>query len=212
MKEIFLRNYDTIIFDLGEVIVDLDPQAVEDRLFAASRKELDYRDLVFTSPLIKQYETGRITEGAFRKEMNELLNISLSDDEFDEVWNLMLSEIPIDRLNFMEQLKSEFQVMILSNTNSIHERKFDEMVGAVTAGRKMADFVHHAHYSHEVGLSKPDQEVYHYVLNRHDLVPERTLFLDDRQDNVAAARMTGIDARQVEFPDQIFDLLQYERG
>lgn len=208
MKEFSPANYDTVIFDLGEVIIDLDPQAVEDRLFSASGKIMDYRDLVFSSPLMKEYETGRISDEAFREGVNDLLAVSFSNTEFDEIWNLMLGEIPARRVRLMGQLKSEYQVMILSNTNPIHERKIDDMVSAQISGNKMSDFVHHTHYSHLLGMRKPDVEIYEYVLNSQDLIPERTLFLDDRQDNVEAAGSTGIDAIQVKYPDQIFEILQ----
>lgn len=212
MNEFSPDNYDTVIFDLGEVIIDLNPQAVEDRLFSASGKELDYRDLVFSSPLLQQYETGKISEGAFRAGMNELLDVSFSEETFDEIWNSMLGEIPSRRLKLMASLKSEYQVMILSNTNPIHERNFDERIGMESEGRKMSDFVHHALYSHHLGMRKPDQEIYMHVIEQHALAPERTLFLDDRPDNVAAAMATGIEAIQVKYPDQIFEILNYDRS
>lgn len=210
MKEVSPENYDTVIFDLGEVIIDLDPQAIEDELYRASGKELDYRELVFSSPLMQRYETGKISEGDFRKGMNELLSVSFSDEQFDEIWNLMLGHIPVHRVKLMGQLMAEYQVMILSNTNPIHERKFDELVSAQTAGKKMSDFVHFAHYSHKMGLRKPDEEIYLHVINSHTLTPHRTLFLDDRLDNVEAAKATGIDAVQVKYPDQIFEILPYD--
>lgn len=211
MKEFSPVNYDTVIFDLGEVIVDLGAQDVEDRLFAASGKALDYKHLVFSSPIMQRYETGRISESEFRTGVMELLNVTFSEVQFDEIWNLMLKDIPMARVNFMERLKADYQVMILSNTNPIHERKFDEIVGAQAGGKKMSDFVHHAHYSHHLNMRKPDAEIYLHVIQQHSLKPERTVFLDDRLDNVEAAKATGIEAIQVEFPDQIFEILQYER-
>lgn len=208
MKEFSPEHYDTVIFDLGEVIIDLNGQAVVDALFTASGRDVDYKELIVSSPLLQQYETGKISESDFRKGIMDLLSVSFSDDEFDEIWNLMLGDIPIERVNLMNDLKSAYQVMILSNTNPIHERRFDEMVAEQTAGKKMSDFVHHAHYSHDLGYRKPDEEIYRQVINQHHLNPTRTLFLDDRLDNISAARSTGIDAVQVEFPDQIFDLLK----
>lgn len=211
MKEFSPENYDTVIFDLGEVIIDLGPQAVEDRLFAASGKELDYKDLVFSSLIMQRYETGRISESEFRQGVMELLSVSFTEEEFDEIWNLMLHHISMDRIKLMEQLKADYQVMILSNTNPIHERKFDAIVKELSGGRKLSDFVHHAHYSHVIGMRKPDEEIYMHVINKHQLKPERTLFLDDRLDNVEAAKATGIEAVQVKFPDQIFEILQHDR-
>ncbi len=210
MKEFSTVHYDTVIFDLGEVIIDLNPQAVEDGLYAASNKAMDYKELIVSSPLLQLYETGKISENKFREGMMDLLDVSFTAQQFDQIWNLMLGEIPLRRLELMERLKSNYQVMILSNTNPIHERQFDEMVGAQTGGKKMSDMVHFAHYSHDLGNRKPDKEIYLQVIAEHQLTPGKTLFLDDRPDNVEAARSTGIDAVQVEFPDQIFEILSHE--
>ena len=210
MKKFSPENYDTVIFDLGEVIIDLNGQAVEDGLYSASGKELDYQELILSSPLMHLYETGKISEGEFRSGIMELLSVSFSDQQFDEIWNLMLGQVPISRVALMGELMSAFQVMILSNTNPIHQRKFDQMVAGQSGGKVMSDFVHHAHYSHDLGLRKPDEEIYMHLISLHTLTPQRTLFLDDRIDNIEAARATGIDAVQVEFPDQIFELLQYD--
>lgn len=207
MKHFSPENYDTVIFDLGEVIIDLNGNAVVEELKSASGKDLDYKELIVSSPLLQLYETGQMSEAEFRSGMNELLQLSFSDQEFDRIWNLMLHNIPVNRLQLMESLKTNYQVMILSNTNPIHERKFDEIVASQIEGKKMSDMVHHAHYSHDLGFRKPDRNIYQSIISKHVLTPGRTLFLDDRLDNVEAARETGIHAVRVEFPDQIFEIL-----
>ncbi|MEM9327385.1 MAG: HAD family phosphatase [Bacteroidota bacterium] len=211
MKTFSPDNYSTVIFDLGQVIVDLDPKAVIEGLQrAGGLQDVDYRELIVSSPLLQLYETGKISEYQFRQGLLELLQIDLSDEAFDSIWNAMLGDIPLRRLNFMKQLGEDYKTMILSNTNGIHERKFDEMVGEVAGGSLMKDFVHHAYYSHDVGFRKPDPEIYQFVIDHGQLEPARTLFLDDRLDNVEAARVEGIHAVKVEFPDQIFEILAYD--
>ena len=211
MKSFNTANYATVIFDLGQVIVDLASQAVIDGLQdAGGHRDVDYRELIVSSPLLQLYETGKISESQFRQGMRELLVIDLSDDEFDRIWNAMLADIPLSRLELMSEVGKEYRTLILSNTNGIHERKFDEMVREVSGGKIMKDFVDHAFYSHDIGFRKPDPEIYQYVIDQQQLVPSKTLFLDDRLDNVEAAREQGIHAMQVEYPDQIFEILAYE--
>ena len=200
--------YDTIIFDLGEVIVNLDSQAVISRLMSLSEnKEVDFKKLIVTSPILQLFETGKISEAEFRKEMKALLNMQIPDNEFDEIWNAMLKSIPRNKLDLMKTLQSSYRVLILSNTNIIHQRKFDEMVGEIAEGRKMSDFVDFAHYSHDLGYRKPNPDIYKEVIDRHDLIPKRTIFLDDRPENIESAKSLGIEAIRVEYPDQIFDIL-----
>ncbi len=211
MKSFSPQNYATVIFDLGQVIVDLASVAVIQRLQAVSgKKDVDYKELIVSSPLLQLYETGKITEEQFRHGMRDLLQIDLTDQEFDDIWNAMLQNIPLRRLELLDELGKEFRTMILSNTNGIHERRFDEMVAEVSGGRAMQDYVHEAFYSHHVGFRKPDPEIYQYVIDHQQLTPAKTLFLDDRLENVEAARAQGIHSIQVEYPDQIFEILAYD--
>ena len=205
------HHYDTVIFDLGQVIVDLNGKAVIDKLKAISSKaDADYKELIVSSPLLQLYETGKITEADFKGGMKDLLEVTISDEEFDNIWNAMLERIPVDRLELMRSLGESYQTMILSNTNRIHERRFDKMVGELMPGVKMKDLVHHAHYSHDLGYRKPDPAIYSVLIERHELIPERTIFLDDMTENVAAARALGIEAIQVAYPDQIFEILKHD--
>lgn len=211
MKSFSTDNYSTVIFDLGEVIIDLNSKAVIEKLQdKGSEKGIDYKELIVSSPFLNLYETGQMSETDFRSAMKTTLGIKMSDHEFDDIWNAMLQDIPAPRLELMQSLGDKFTTMILSNTNGIHERKFDEIVGAKTEGKQMKDMVHHAYYSHDIGHRKPDTEIYRFVLDQHQLKPGRTLFLDDKLENVEAARSVGIHAVKVEYPDQIFEILKYE--
>ena len=205
-----LSKIDTIIFDLGGVIVDLNPVAVIEKLSGHAGVDLGpmdkMKEFIVNSPILQQYETGKISEEQFLSEMNELLKANMTMDEFEEAWNLMLGDIPDRRLNLMRSLGNNFQTMILSNTNGIHERKFDEMVKEATGEAGMHSFVHLAHYSHKIGLRKPEASCYNFVLEHSQLKPERTLFLDDNTANIKSAQSLDIQAIQVKYPDQIFEI------
>ncbi|XOV94732.1 MAG: HAD family hydrolase [Bacteroidota bacterium] len=204
-----LSKIDTIIFDLGGVIVDLNPDAVilEFAKYVDVVPSDEMRDFIVGSPALLKYETGKTSEDQFLLEMNGLLKTQMTMSEFEYAWNLMLGDIPIKRLNLMKHLGENFQTMILSNTNGIHERKFDEIVNAHTGEKGMHSFVHVAHYSHNIGLRKPEASCYQYVLDQSNLNPSRTLFLDDNAKNIEGARTMGINAFRVEYPDQIFEIL-----
>tara|TARA_Y100001972_G_C7660631_1_gene333167 strand:- start:1417 stop:2055 length:639 start_codon:yes stop_codon:yes gene_type:complete len=208
-----LSKIDTIIFDLGGVIVDLDPVAVIEKLSKHAGVDLGpmdkMKEFIVSSPILIQYETGKSSEEQFLTDMNELLKANMSMEEFEEAWNLMLGNIPEKRLNLMRSLGQNFNTMILSNTNGIHERKFDEMVNEATGEEGMHSFVHLAHYSHKIGLRKPEVSCYNYVIDHSQLKPERTLFLDDNMANITSAQSLGIQAVQVKYPDQIFEIINH---
>ena len=83
------------MFDLGEVIVDLDPKAVIDKMseYTDIDPALDMKEVIVNSPLLIQYETGKISEEVFLEGMNRLLKSSMKMDQFVGAWNLMLKRI-----------------------------------------------------------------------------------------------------------------------
>lgn len=202
-----LSTLDTIIFDLGEVIVDLDAPAVIaefERLLEGTSHH--FEELIVSSPHLFEYETGQTSDLEFLKRVNNLFESDLSMDEFSHAWNMMIKGISAKRLALMRKLMKTHQVLILSNTNALHEGYFDEMVLAIT-GSRMKDHAHKAYYSHRIGYRKPNAAIYQFVINDQSLIPERALFLDDKEENILAARACGLQAHLVSYPDQIFELL-----
>jgi len=205
-----LSELDTIIFDLGEVIVDLDPKAVIDefsRLTDGRGKNL--RELIVGSPYLFEYETGQIDDHEFIRQINQLFQSEISYDEFFHAWNLMIKSIPENRLELMKKLQQTHRVLVLSNTNRMHEVKFEKMM-MDTANITMRELADMAYYSHDIGRRKPNADIYEFVIDEQSLNPEKSLFLDDKKENIEAARTVGLKAEQVQFPDQIFDILSHE--
>jgi len=205
-----LSEIDTIIFDLGEVIVDLDPQAViEEFSRLTSGRGKDLRELIVGSPYLYRYETGQIDDAQFVDEINQLFDSQISLSDFEYAWNLMIKGISSGRLELMQKLMETHRVLILSNTNAMHERYFDSMVMNL-AGKPMKDFAHTAYYSHLIGYRKPNADIYEFIIEDQGFDPKRSLFLDDKIENIEAARGVGINAEQVQFPDQIFEILIHD--
>ena len=204
-----LKDTETIIFDLGEVIIDLDSKRVIDQFQKQSDKSAeDIIRLISKSQDLIDYEVGKMTDVEFCQVVNELLSIELSQASFEAIWNSFLGIIKLDKLYLMLDLKEKFNVLILSNTNAIHQRAFDRRVGEHIPSKTMADMVHTAYYSHELGLRKPDPHIYQKVIDLQNLNPAKTIFFDDRLENITAAQDSGIQAIQVTYSDQILDQLR----
>ena len=121
-----LKDTETIIFDLGEVIIDLDSKRVIDQFQKHSDKSAeDIIRLISKSQDLIDYEVGKMTDVEFCQVVNELLSIELSQASFEAIWNSFLGIIKLDKLHLMLALKEKFNVLILSNTNAIHQRAFD---------------------------------------------------------------------------------------
>lgn len=196
----------TLIFDLGGVIVDLEPQRTLNEFAILANKPVpDILEQYTVHASFPAYETGRIGEEEFRSSIRSMFNLEISDEEIDRCWNAMLVAIPPEKLTMLTRLKEHFTTIALSNTNSIHLAYIQEVM---LKGQPLNPYFHYAHYSHQLGMRKPDREIFEYVLNLHTLVPGHALFMDDNMDNINAAKALGIEALLIEHPARVIELFK----
>ena len=199
-------NVKNIIFDLGNVIVDLDIPKSDQLLFdlTGSRyHEASAEDL----KVFHDFETGHLSEDLF---LNYFIGKSDGRAQAIDVinaWNAMLVNIPWKRLEMMRKLMNNYQVFILSNTNETHIRWTNQYIQTRYREAGFKSFVHHALYSHILGERKPDETIFKKVLETYRLVPQKTIFFDDNFDNIQAAKQLGIQAIQVDPEDEILDMV-----
>lgn len=197
-----LQGVDAIIFDFGNVLIDLDyPRVIKRFSEVAQKNREEIEELVVNAPVLQQFERGMIDPDEFRAEVNKLLGTNLRESQFDAIWNSMLKSITKERMNKVLQIGEKFDTYILSNTNIIHEMAYEEMIMEETGRLSLRDFVKEVFYSHEIGLRKPNLNCYEYVIDEIDNYPSRMLFLDDRLDNVESAQKAGMKAVQIFDPD-----------
>ena len=106
-----------IVFDFGDVFINLDKEATYKKLKKLGVKE-------FTEELLdvsKQYEMGMLTTQEFLKTVKRLFPL-ISELEFKNAWNSMLLDFPIHRLYFLKSLakSKKYRIFLLSNTNDLH--------------------------------------------------------------------------------------------
>ncbi len=196
-----------IIFDLGGVIINLSvpkTHAAFAQLSGLPLEEIQSR--VHHGEFFHQFEKGLISDAEFRDHLRESLSIQVADVELDRAWNAMLLDIPLPRIQLLERLKGRYNTFLLSNTNNIHLTCFNGIVHQLTGARGIDHYFHNAYYSHQVKMSKPDTEIYEYVLQQNNLRATETIFLDDNHDNVMGANKAGLQTFHVTNPDQIFSL------
>ena len=177
---------DTIIFDFGDVFINLDKQA---SLTALKKLGLPSwnEDL---EELNQQFERGKVTEVQFMIGLKKLIP-NASIDDLRAAWNSVLIDFPLHRLEFLELLKRKYRLFLLSNTDEIHISKFEHKVGA-TFAREFYQCFEKVYFSFEIGIRKPDPEAFKYIINKHDLSTKRTLFIDDKKENTDIAASLGM--------------------
>ena len=205
-----IPDVDFLIFDLGNVIVDIDYQHSLELI----KKELpenhhDKTELFYLTDFHKKYEKGEIDSAKFRNEVRTYFEQDWSDEKVDDLWNSLLKEIPKERIDLISRLKDNYKLGILSNTNEIHIDAVYKMLNQNFALENFDSLFNHVFLSHEMGLSKPSAEIYHTMVNQLGTKPERVVFFDDLEANVKGAASIGIHAVHVTGPQVIFDYLKH---
>lgn len=177
---------DTIIFDFGDIFINLDKRATIDGLehlgLSSWNEDLDQLNISF--------EKGQISRDAFLLGIQKHIP-NATIDEILMAWNAVLLDFPLYRLEFLQLLSKKFRLFLLSNTDAIHIDHFEQREGASFYGDFYQCF-EKVYFSYEMGMRKPDAEIYTTLINRHELAPKRTLFVDDKKDNTDAAKALGL--------------------
>ncbi|HEY6011608.1 MAG TPA: HAD family phosphatase [Nitrospirota bacterium] len=182
-----------IIFDFGGVILPVDPMA-----FAAGLIELGCTDVLslherfMAEQVYSRFEKGEMSPGEFRMMLRTGLSNHASDEQLDQAWNLILGEIPPHRVTFLESLKPGYRTFLLSNTNKIHYDRYQEQFSETFGYSSLDHLFEKAYYSFKLKLYKPDPAIFQFVINDSKLIPEETLFVDDYETNIEAAKKLGL--------------------
>ena len=202
------KNIKNIVFDLGGVLIDLDFKSAINGLQKAGFTNVKEQLQTFDREgIFQKFELGEISADEFRASIRENSNVSLTDEEVDSLWNLMLLEIPREKLELILDLRSKYMVYLLSNTNSIHwdyvcKNAFNYR------GFRMDDYFEETFLSYEMHLAKPDKAIFEKMLNDANLLPEETLFIDDLEANCKAAEEVGIHAHHYHIGDDLSKIFE----
>lgn len=205
-----LDGVDSIIFDLGGVILNIDYELTSQAFKAIGFKEFDvFYSQKEQSRLFDLFEIGAMDSHQFLTELStHVSDASISD--LKNAWNAMLLDLPKHRLEIIQELKKGFGVYLLSNTNEIHEKAFIEIVEREFGYNALETVFDKVYLSHRIGYRKPNADCFRYVITDAQLDPDRTLFIDDSIQHVHGARALGIKEFHLEkgkdisqiFPDK----------
>lgn len=176
----------TIIFDFGDVFINLEKEkSIEEfkklGLDGTNETLLAQNDL---------FEKGQITDVQFVESFHQFIP-NASIEEITKAWNSVIGDFPLYRLEFLQLLSNKYRLFLLTNTDSIHINRFEHKVGMSF----YSDFYRcfeKVYYSYEMGMRKPQSEIFTTIMNKHDLSPKRTLFVDDKKENTDVAESLGL--------------------
>jgi FMN phosphatase YigB (HAD superfamily) len=181
---------EAIIFDIGRVIINLDPSRAIAAIGAGSTLAPDklWR-AVQEDPLWIGWQEGRVTPREWYANLIARFHTPISFDEFCNAWNSVLVPKPILPERLFKQLSKKCRLVLLSNTDPIH-------VGYMESKFKFLRYFPKRVYSCDVGASKPSVKIFRAAIRAADAPAGRVLFIDDIRQYVLAARRIGLNALQ----------------
>lgn len=182
-----------IIFDFGGVIYDIDHERTKKAFDLLGIKNFEqlYSHAIQTH-LFEEFEKGQISPAEFRNTLHNHLPKNITNEQIDKAWNALLLGFRKDRIRLLQKISAHYTLFLLSNTNQIHYQHY--MQELETIGLKVAflNAFDHLYFSHQVGLRKPDPLIFQLVLDNHELRANNTLFIDDYDVNIEAAKNQGL--------------------
>ncbi|AXF61348.1 glucose-1-phosphatase [Leclercia sp. LSNIH6] len=176
------------IFDLGNVIVDIDFNRVLGAWSNFSRVPLATLKQSFTmGEAFHQHERGEISDEVFAEKLCHEMALPLSYEQFSHGWQAVFVGIRPEVIAIMHKLREQgHRVVVLSNTNRLHTTFWPEEYPEVKAA---ADKIY---LSQEMGMRKPEARIYQAVLQAEGFSAADAVFFDDNVDNIEGANQAGI--------------------
>jgi putative hydrolase of the HAD superfamily len=178
---------DAIVFDIGQVLLRLDFSRLLAAMQLAPATPGPAVDALNRWEPYDAYERGALPESEFRAKLSARLGCDLSPEAFCDLWNSVIVGEVLGIAALVETLAAEVPLYALTNSNETHVRHCLERYPFFSRFRRVFS-------SHQLRGRKPEPEVFAAVAKQAGVAPQRLLFVDDREENVAAALRAGYRA------------------
>lgn len=186
-----------IIFDLGGVIL-IQPENVSSiilkRILPNYEKEAILLFRTFLNPMV----VGKISTREYFQKCKDELNLRQSAKSLTNQWEVEYSQlIKVDgrMLNLIDALRKNYKIVILTNTIDSHYNQFMKT--------EIPSHVDEIIASYRVRLRKPFKEIYLQTLKKLGTTSDEVVFIDNKVENVEAARKLGMKGIVFKSPDQL---------
>jgi len=193
---------DTIIFDLGGVLIDWNPEYVYRRIFEKEEDMYFFFENICTPEWNLQQDAGRPLKEATNLLISQHPEYEREIEAYYGRWEEMLGEAVAESVTILEQLKQSNSHRLLALTNwsqetfPIARKRFgflEWFEGIVVSGQEKT--------------MKPKPEIYEILLRRYAVLAEKAVFIDDNLINVKGAQAVGLQGIHFESPQQLREAL-----
>lgn len=193
-----MKKFDTIIFDLGGVLIDWNPDYVYRTIFNDETKMREFYEEICTSEWNEEQDAGRglkeATEELVARYPHEEKNIRAYYDRWEE---MLKGEIE-GTVKVLEKIKDREDLKLYALTNWSHE--------TFPVALKRFEFLQWFHgrlVSGEEKMRKPFVEIYELLLKRYNINPHTAVYIDDNERNLKPAKELGLYTIHFKSPHQL---------
>lgn len=180
-----------VIFDFGGVLIDLDIPRCISRLgehFGITTLSTEPYQSIF-----RRNEVGTTSEDEFVAELQAQSDQHIDRQEIIDVWNSMIGKVPQHRLDMLKSLSNNYNLYLLSNTNTTHiAHVYEYLKKEYDIDDFGKEYFTKDYFSHLVKMRKPNLDIYHHVLQDAQINGQESIFIDDNESNVMGARAAGM--------------------
>jgi putative hydrolase of the HAD superfamily len=194
-------HYELVLSDLGGVVVDFHADRIVLQVSQLVGKPFDeVQAAIYHEDLLLPLEIGKVSPKTYYEGLKSRLGFPWTYEQFVRSWNDIFSE-NAEVVQIMQRLRARHKIVALTNTNQLH---ITHIKAAFPSLSFFTDWV----ASCEVGVRKPEPEIYQLALARTGVRAERTVYIDDRPEMVEAGRAVGLRAIRFENSRQLEQDLQ----
>lgn len=175
-------SVEAVIFDIGNVLVKFESGLAERNLAGLGESRPGQMEEI--KALGPAYERGEMGRAEFLGQLRTITGYAGPEEDLARAWQEIFSPNP-PMWELVERFRTGIPLFLLSNTNCLHH---DYLVREYEVFANFEDGV----FSYLAGLSKPEPGIFELAVRQFRVKPEATVYIDDLEANVEAARSAGL--------------------
>jgi 2-haloacid dehalogenase len=193
-----MTKVDTIVFDLGGVLIDWNPRYLYRKIFKSEEEITWYMENICTSEWNDQQDAGRSFEVATAELLAVYPEHEVPIRAWYERWQESIGGAITGTVAILDEIRQQRKYKLYALTNWSAETfpwaldNFEFLhwfEGIVVSGREKT--------------RKPFADIYDILIKRHVIEPKSALFIDDNVRNIHGAQVAGLQTIRFESPEQL---------
>ena len=183
-----------VIFDMGGVIVDVQRDRATRNFKAIGVGNAD--ELIGSyhhKGIFIDFEDGKIDTDEFCRLLCEQSGKEISREDIESAWRSIIDLPPQYKLDYLHGLRKTHKVFMLSNNNPI-VMDWACASGFTESGNALSDYFDKLYLSYQMKCTKPNLKIFKMMIEDSGIDPSESLFVDDSERNILAAKECGLQA------------------